>query len=268
MSVTGNFEVLKLTNRIKLRITHFAYGTYPTSDGIASLPQNRFFMPAVNGGAECFIADSENHFSLLAGNVYFIPAYHGAQFRLDEHLKFLSIQFSLELWEGLDIFAHVKSIQMISKPSFLRRGLSVFHSEDTLFPALQLRNLTMDFCQTVIHNIPPEELDMGIRFSNYQKEIEYLNRNINANTTVEMLADLRGERRETFTRKFTADTGMTPKHFITRVLFNRACERLIQTNLSIKSIAAEFRFSSEYYFSNFFKKQSGTAPGNFRKQYR
>ena len=40
---------------------------------------------------------------------------------------------------------------------------------------------------------------------------------------------------------------------------------LLCSPLSIREIAEHFRFSSEYYFSNFFKRHTGTTPSAFRK---
>lgn len=74
--------------------------------------------------------------------------------------------------------------------------------------------------------------------------------------------------RETFTRRFTADTGITPKRFLDRQLLRRASELLRRPHTTAREVAAELEFSSEFVFSRFFRKQSGLSPGLYRRQYR
>ena len=77
------------------------------------------------------------------------------------------------------------------------------------------------------------------------------------------LAAISHESREGFTRRFSAATGITPKQLIGRFLMSRALE-LLNGNGSLKEIAAELNFSSEFAFSRFFKTQMGEAPSHWR----
>ena len=86
-------------------------------------------------------------------------------------------------------------------------------------------------------------------------------------TTVEELAAVRGMTRETFSRKFSASLGMTPKQFLTRTLLNRACALLLRGNRLAREVALELGFTNEFYFSRFFRKQTGIPPHRFRKIY-
>jgi YesN/AraC family two-component response regulator len=46
----------------------------------------------------------------------------------------------------------------------------------------------------------------------------------------------------------------------------RACSLLATENLKIREIAEKLEFTNEFYFSRFFKKHSGMAPAQFRKE--
>ena len=84
---------------------------------------------------------------------------------------------------------------------------------------------------------------------------------------MEELAALRKTRRETFTRKFTAATGITPKELLTQAVLNRAGNLLLRGNYRVREVAFELGFSNEFYFSRFFKKHTGMPPHRFKELY-
>jgi AraC-like DNA-binding protein len=71
---------------------------------------------------------------------------------------------------------------------------------------------------------------------------------------------------QTFARKFAADTGLTPRKLNENIIIDHAITLLENETLSIKEIAAELNFSNEYYFSRFFKRNTGVPPGRFRQK--
>lgn len=62
--------------------------------------------------------------------------------------------------------------------------------------------------------------------------------------------------------------GFSTKKFITRLKLKRAKALLEETDLTLKAIAEELGFSSEYYFNSVFRKHEGYPPGEFRKSVR
>lgn len=67
-----------------------------------------------------------------------------------------------------------------------------------------------------------------------------------------------------FSRRFKAATNMTPFDYIAKLRIKKARQLLSNTDLTIAEISAVMDFSSEYYFSNFFKKHLGISPSAFR----
>ena len=55
-------------------------------------------------------------------------------------------------------------------------------------------------------------------------------------------------------------------HFLQRSRFDQARLLLSDPRLSVKQIAGQLHFSSEFYFSHFFKKLGGMSPSEFRSQ--
>ena len=48
---------------------------------------------------------------------------------------------------------------------------------------------------------------------------------------------------------------------------NQAQQLLADERLSVKDVAAQLNFSSEYYFSHFFRHHTGMSATEFRKQH-
>jgi AraC-like DNA-binding protein len=68
-----------------------------------------------------------------------------------------------------------------------------------------------------------------------------------------------------FIRRFKAYTGRTPSEYLNEMRIQRAKSLLSDSGSMIREIAEACGFSDEYYFSNFFKKQTGYSPSAFRK---
>ncbi|WP_437222284.1 XylR family transcriptional regulator [Planctomicrobium sp. SH661] len=70
--------------------------------------------------------------------------------------------------------------------------------------------------------------------------------------------------RSTLNRKFQDALGRSPKDEITRVQMERARELLVNTDMSIHSIASSCGFTDSNYFSKWFHDQEGASPRQFR----
>ena len=69
-------------------------------------------------------------------------------------------------------------------------------------------------------------------------------------------------------RLFKKYTGSTPYDYLMKKRVEHAKLMLIHSTMSIKEIADKLQFSDQYYFSNYFKKTTGTTPSEFRRQVR
>jgi AraC-like DNA-binding protein len=68
-----------------------------------------------------------------------------------------------------------------------------------------------------------------------------------------------------FYRLFKEHTGLTPYQYHLQLRINRAKEMLHGTKLSVKEIAGELRFESEFHFSKIFKKKTDFSPTAWRR---
>lgn len=85
------------------------------------------------------------------------------------------------------------------------------------------------------------------------------------NLSLDEYAKLCNMSKWTFLRKFKDEKKVTPQKYIANIKLNIAKELLETTNLCISEIAQNLGFEDAYYFSNFFKKNVGMSPLNYRK---
>lgn len=67
-------------------------------------------------------------------------------------------------------------------------------------------------------------------------------------------------------RIFRREFGMTPVDYLLGRRIETAKLLLQNTNMQIKEIAYKLNFADEHYFSNYFKKRVGLAPGEYRRR--
>ncbi len=97
--------------------------------------------------------------------------------------------------------------------------------------------------------------------------IAFLEQHLDQSVTVQKMAEIAGYHPSHFAKLFQKRLGVTPVQFIIHKKTERAIELLTDTDLPVSSIAELLGFSSQFYFSSFFKKQTGMNPSEYRSIY-
>lgn len=270
MGVENYSQSLQTGKRLRLELQHFARGTWPLADNrLSSMGVNRFFTVIANpSGAACRVEDEKNSLIFVPGHTYFIPVHHKACMHLDEKTEFVSVHFTLELFEGVDIFSRFERILEFPDPLWHDQAMKAFEEKNELISALLIRGAVSGFASAVIGTFTAAEWDEVNMPAVFQQELDYIRSRPPAAVTVEELAELRGVSRETFSRNFTRITGIPPKKLLNTILFNRSCRLLLNSGKTIREAAFELGFTNEYYFSRFFRKHAGMAPGEYRRRFK
>lgn len=263
------FDVVAWANRLSLTISHFARGSYPVrSANPEAMPVNRTLAIVSNPRG------AVNRLRLEAGGddipfeegcIYFIPAHLPVQGFLDDELVFVSIQFNLD-YEGIELFSFHRSIRVLRRPAWVRRLERLFSETDVIALTLAVRQYVFALARVWIGGSDTAALAWTSRRAPYEAVFRYLREHGTARTRVTDLAELMSLRREVFTRRFTADFGVGPKHFLDRQLLRRAAERLDRPGATVREVAASLDFGSEFVFSRFFKNQIGISPKHFQQR--
>lgn len=263
------YDIIAAANLARFYLRHYARGIYPPASlHSPCLPVNRMFFPLRNpNGDGNYIRDCHGVYELKPGQFYFIPAFHATEVHLDEKLYFFSVQSNLEIYPGIELFSDCSSIKVLPVPAELEQLQELFESspENAAFSALKCKTVVFSMLVRLIKYYPAREFLKPLSLRRYSILTEYLQHHGNAQTRVTKLAELVHESREGFSRRFALDTGITPKQMIDRFLMGKALD-LLNSERSIKEVADQLNFSSEFSFSRFFKKQMGEAPSNWRKR--
>ena len=256
-------------NGARFQLRHYAHGYYPTTPAAPeAMPVNRLFFPLENpNGTANFIEDAFRRYPLVPGRMYFVPAFLPVRFRLDNQLLFLSIQTSLEIFPGVELFSGCsRMLELPSPPEFGELAELVNSApEDRYRIALRAGSLAFAAQTAMLAHYPQSEFWKPLALRKYTTLTAYLEQYGTARTSVSDLAALEHGSRESFTRRFMACTGITPKQLIDRFVTGR-CLTLLGRDCTLKEIAETLRFRDEFAFSRYFKRNMGESPRAWRRR--
>lgn len=95
--------------------------------------------------------------------------------------------------------------------------------------------------------------------------MDFACRNLTERLTLESLADVAGLSVSRFAHLFREQTGATPQRFVEQQRITQARQLLELSSRSIKQIASDLGFGTQFYFSQRFKKLVGVGPREYRR---
>ncbi len=267
-SLEDRQNIFMLASSLRMRLAHFSAGVYPTYTAHAAMyPVNRFFLVEDSpDGEKNYIEDAGSRCILQTGEAYLVPAFYPTCWRLSAKLRFISIHFSLETLEGIDIFSMTKRIFHCSGGNYLPAAQEAWQGKESYQAAVLLKALCYRLCSELLSEFSSADFETVNRFALYRQVLDFIREKGNAKTSVAELAELMGMRQDTFSKKFTKDTGIAPKIFLNNFLIRQAGELLLRQH-NVRETAELLGFNNEYYFSAFFKRLTGFSPSDYRKHF-
>lgn len=225
---------------------------------------NRCFLILKGEGGICNHTGSQR-LVMSAGNGYFMPPDLDLSFDFPPGLELLSIHFNAFLLPGMDVFAReTKCMEFpvgTERLEEIRLLLEQAHGWESLcrFESVLWELLSKITLPGMDHfgSVPALQ-------KRYGPLLLYIHNNISARTGIEELSAAAGIGRDTLSRHFSRDFGIPLKTFLMKELISVAERHLLGGDLPIREIARKLEFSSEYYFSSFFKRMKGISPTEFR----
>ena len=98
--------------------------------------------------------------------------------------------------------------------------------------------------------------------------ISFLEKNYQKAITLTALANEFNISKQWLILKFKKNVNKTPFEYLNEIRLHHGKNFLINGDYTINEIAEKCGFNNVYYFSNFFKKQTGMTPTDFRKSFR
>lgn len=229
-----------------------------------TLPYNTLVGLVADGGrTESVIENCNTHETWVRrqGYLYFTPPNLPVLYTSHPSLYYIALHFNFELYPGIDIFSGMKQWIIEYSPHEVEELVSAFRIQDRIHSLSCLREFCLRFCNR--HWPVKYEYDFQ-RQQKFMPVLSFVREKVTAATTVRELAAMMNLRPETFSREFTAIFRQSPKIFLQRELALKASYLLRQQNYYVKEVAEQLGFSSEFYFSKFFKRQIGISPSAYR----
>lgn len=269
--MTVHRKNILLSNHSLLRLTlvHAAFvDSYPVRDRGGKLPVNRLlFVRDDDSRRASRIHDpaDRREFPMRSGNLYFIPCNRPIDMDLADDLHFLSLQFNLDLFYGFDVMEACPHCVRLHVPDLVAELDALLRRESELKTLLRVDEIVFGLCAQLAPANCAALRGRLAKSRKYERVLEFIRTQANAATTVEKLAEMSGMRKDVFSRSFAKDLGIPPKDFLSETLVRKASENLLRPGNSVKDVARILDFSSEYYFSHFFKRRTGHAPLEFQR---
>jgi len=210
-----------------------------------------------------------NILDLRPGYAYLFPGNTPTQRRCATRYANYYLRFRVEWFPGIDLLAEWPGRQPICLGRWNRREWERdFSSSRSLSLAQHLKlqaqlALWLSSALPNLGDILAAHIRMHARFEPVFLHVEH---NVRADLRVSDLATVHGSSLHAFSVAFRRALGFTAKHYLDRRLNEEVVWRLINTDEPVRQIAADLRFSNEYYFSRFCSRMNGQPPARLRRQ--
>ncbi len=257
--------LLSLCRQIDLKVVNCFYGT---NSGCwkSRFPYNRLLFILESDGRSTF-GDGLRIWHAERGSWFLLPPFLEIAHNHNETMLHLSIHFRLTVCGGFELLADRHAFFCGRDPVLVNSVISEIRGNNSL----QLASGLYAWCWTVLYRIMPQisASAVPVLYANpaYAELFDFFWKHATAATRVGDMAAFLKMAPESFVKKFTRDTGISPGKFLNRLVADHAMTMLSGTRKSIKEIASELAFCDEFYFSRFFRRESGVSPRDFRKRF-
>jgi AraC-like DNA-binding protein len=169
----------------------------------------------------------------------------------------------MEIYPGIDMFSGIRRFFSDEDAAKTRKFRQIFDEPELHCSWFRFQAAVSDLCMELWR---PEFSVHLKRYTKYESIFQEIAQYCDARLTVGQLAEKFEMTQEAFSRKFSKDVGHPPKELIQRTLLQKILLKLADPGLSMRTIADELKFSSEFYMQKFFKKQMGITIGEYRKR--
>lgn len=196
-------------------------------------------------------------------DISFMPRNIPARYTYTTANEHLCIHFRLELFPGVDVFSGEHSRKVIHSRELRQRAETIFKEQDPILKLAGCQEFALNICR--MHW--PQKYTFNFEaLQVYEPVLRHVRAHVSAEMQIAELAQLLGFSEGYFSRNFHRTFGESPKQYLQKELFWRAARLLSNPAMNVKSTAVELRFSSEFYFSKFFKRLSSLSPLEYRKR--
>ena len=176
-------------------------------------------------------------------------------YRCDASMEQLYFHVNITQVNGMDLFYGCDTVYEHDAPAEdLEKVLALYRSQ-RMEDAFLLQGLLWEELGRFIQMADLQEAQTKI-YSGMVEQVFRLAQNpVSAGNHVRSLADRLHVSESTLSKRFRAETGMSPGVYLEQLVIQKACRLLIEEDKSMAQIAEELDFSDQFYFTKYFKRK-------------
>lgn len=265
VQITGNRFVLNWINTLQLRLADSGYARagseWHRKEECSSFSRVYY----VHKGCG-WIEQDGRRMLLREEHMYLIPVGYRYAYGCDEQFDHLYFHINIALSGTEDLVSQLhRVIELPMKRSDIERMVILYHSPDTNDALTVSQRLYRDVIAFIrhagIHNEPAPAYSAMV-----QDAMELIRQHLSAKLTVARLSQALSVPASTLTKRFRRELGIPLGAYMDSLLFQKAQQLLLFTELSIGEIADLLEFCDPFYFSRYFKLHQKETPSRYRKR--
>ena len=224
---------------------------------------HRLYFRTDSDGGVAKLHLAEGSIELVAGRVYFMPAYSILRSEIDTHMNKNYIHFrSHSLYLSLHRFLSGRySVPSGEHTQALFDTVIENYTDHSINAQMKVRGamnlLLADFFSELATNRQ--------QLARFEPVLLYIEEHYREPLMLSQLATLMGVSTTYFSNSFKEVFRISPKQYILNKRLARSRQLLLETDLSIREIAWEVGFENENYFSEFFSSKIGQSALKYRQ---
>ena len=267
MAIWKNENTQSGLNALELAVSDSGYATLNTdwhSENVCS-PYSRLYL--VESG-EGLLEANHQPVVMRPGFVYLVPP--GLRFSYSCSSSFSKLFFHVSLLKpnGYDLFQSFGRIGVIPLEQTRFQALLRLYRGTQLSDTVRLKLCLYEILDQFITQYAFAREDITLYSRHVWETIRYIQSNLSARLSVQILADRLFVSKSFLSDKFRGEVGVPLGKYIDDQLMAAAQWQLLRTDASIGEISNNLGFCDQFYFSRRFKQLCGETPLQYRKKIR
>ena len=196
--------------------------------------------------------------------MYLIPLHLNYNYICNDYFEKYYLHFNCTIFSGNDIFSNLNSCCKLpidsSSLNMLLEKISINNLSDIFWYKSFLFNCIAQFIENHIVNLDNQILT-GLK---YERIFNFIKSNLSYKITLNQLAEKMNISPSNLSINFRIDMNCTIKEYVNSKIIQQCKQKLLLEDRSVKEIAYNLGFNDEFYFSRFFKRQTGLSPKNYK----
>ncbi|HJC25517.1 MAG TPA: AraC family transcriptional regulator [Candidatus Eisenbergiella merdavium] len=264
MELSENRKMLQAWKSFELNVVYAGFartGPEWRAEHVCSPFSRLYFILKGEGLAHC----AGKTVRLREGCVYLIPAGLNFGYSCEAFMEQLFFHVNVNGQNGMDFFRDCGRILEKKKEDGQgEKALELYRSERAA-DAFRLKGLLWEELAGFAEAAGLQETALQ-SCSGLINRFFFLAQNpVSASSHIRELAGQLHVSESTLSKRFRAETGMTPGAYLNRLVLDKACQLLLSEEESIAAVAERLGFSDQFYFTKYFRRQMNMTPSAYRK---